>query len=229
MKALSIIAVLSICLCGWPRATFATSMAVINEVLYDGPGADADDVFTELFGTPGLALNGWSLTGTNGADGAVYRTVSLTGSVIPADGIFLIASLYTLLGGVDLYANVDWQNGPDSIQLRDPSGLIVDALQYGDAGVFNSGEGAPAPDTGAGQSLSRDQFGTDTNDNLTDFTALTSPTPGAGPRVTQVPEPATIWLLSAGLFYLFLPSRPWIRRRWLSQLKKFAGYWPSAL
>ena len=223
MKALSIIAVLSICLCGWPRVTFATSMAVINEVLYDGPGSDADDVFTELFGTPGLALDGWSLTGTNGADGAVYRTVSLTGGVIPADGIFLIATTYTLLGSVDLFANVDWQNGPDSIQLRDATGLIVDALQYGDAGVFSSGEGSPAPDTGAGQSLSRDQFGTDTNDNLADFTVQTSPSPGTGPRVSQVPEPATLWLMAAGLCYLLLLSRPRLRRRWSNQITEFAG------
>ena len=215
MKTLAIIAVLSISLCGWPLVANAAPITVINEVLYDGPGADADDVFTELFGTPGLALDGWSLTGTNGADGSVYRTVDLTGGVIPGDGVFLIATTSTLLDGVDLFANVDWQNGPDSIQLLDNLGDVVDALQYGDAGAFNAGEGSAAPDADAGMSLSRDNFGTDTNDNLADFTVLASPTPGAGPRVSQVPEPGSRWLMGAGLLGL-LWSRIRLRRHWVT-------------
>ena len=76
MKTLAIIAVLSISLCGWPLVTNAAPITVINEVLYDGPGSDADDVFTELFGTPGLALDGWSLTGLallQCADGDQWR------------------------------------------------------------------------------------------------------------------------------------------------------------
>lgn len=211
MKALPIIITVFISF-GCSHNVNATPFALINEVLYDGPGTDADDVFTELFGTPGLVLDGWSLTGTNGADGSVYRTVDLTGGVIPSDGIFLIATIDTILSGVDLFANVDWQNGPDAIQLLDDSGIIVDALQYGDAGGFNTGEGSPAIDVGAGQSLSRDLFGTDTDNNLADFTTLDSPTPGSGPRLATVPEPGSLVLMGVGLLGLLLFSPLGCRR-----------------
>jgi hypothetical protein len=206
MKTLPIIIAVCIALNCWSQGIWATPFAVINEVLYDGPGSDADDVFTELFGTPGLVLDGWSLAGTNGGNGSVYRTVDLTGGVIPIDGIFLIATADTVLGGVDLFANVDWQNGPDSIQLLDAFDSIVDALQYGDAGGFNAGEGLPAADAGAGQSLSRDLFATDTNDNLADFTVLASPTPGTGPHLATVPEPGSLLLMTPGLLCLLLSS-----------------------
>lgn len=207
MKALSIIVVCFITLNCWSIRAGAVPLALINEVLYDGPGTDADDVFTELFGTPGLILDGWSLTGTNGSNGSIYRTVDLTGGIIPQDGIFLIAAADTFLGGVDLFAAVDWQNGPDSIQLLDDTGMILDAVQYGDAGIFNGGEGQTAPDVGAGLSLSRDIYGTDTDNNLADFLVLDSPTPGTGPRLTKVPEPGISWLMAAGLLCLFLSSR----------------------
>ena len=157
---------------------------IIQEVLYDGPGSDADDAFTELSGTPGENLDGWALVGVNGGDGGDYRTVDLSGALFPADGILVIATS-SAAGEVllqrDLVGSVDWQNGPDTVQLRDPGGTVVDALQYGDAGAFGAGEGAPAPLVAAGESLSRDGAGSDTDDNAADFSALTVPTPGAGP------------------------------------------------
>jgi len=78
----------------------------------------------------------------------------------------------------DFTANVDWQNGPDAVQLRDPADAIVDALQYGDAGEFNAGEGLPASSASAGRSLSRDRLSSDSNDNAADFSPLDPPTPG---------------------------------------------------
>ena len=133
---------------------------IIQEVLYDGPGSDADDAFTELSGTPGENLDGWTLVDVNGGDGGDYRTVDLSGALFPADGILVIATS-SAAGEVllqrDLVGSVDWQNGPDAVQLRDPGGTVVDALQYGDAGAFSAGEGAPAPRVAAGESLSRGQ------------------------------------------------------------------------
>ena len=185
----------------------AQASVVIQEVLYDGPGTDADDVFTELFGTPGLDLTGWSLVGINGGDGQVYQTVSLDGQFIPADGLFVIATASAnspLAAERDFIANVDWQNGPDALQLRF-GGQIMDGLQYGDAGIYNAGEGNYAIDVTGTISLSRDLFGTDTNDNAIDFSAG-DPTPGNGPSV--VPLPAAVWMFASGLGLL-----PVLRRR----------------
>ena len=73
-------------------ACSAQAAVVIQEVVYDGPGTDPDDVFTEIFGAPGTDLSGWSLAGINGADGMVYRSIDLSGQIIPADGIFLVVT-----------------------------------------------------------------------------------------------------------------------------------------
>ncbi len=100
-----------------------------------------------------------------------YKTVDLVG-VIPNDGFFVIA---TANAGGDTQANrdmtaaIDWQNGPDAVRLVDPDDAVVDALQYGNAGNFNSGEGAFAPDVSPGRSLTRDGMHSDTDDNATDF------------------------------------------------------------
>lgn len=176
----------------------AQASVIIQEVLYDGPGTDADDVFTELSGPPGMALAGWSLVGINGGDGLVYQSIDLSGLVIPGDGIVVIATSSansTLALQRDLIANVDWQNGPDALQIL-YGGTIMDALQYGDAGMFNAGEGGFAADVSGAISLSRDIFGTDTNDNAVDFTAG-DPSPGS--RLPAVPVPAAAWLFASAL------------------------------
>ena len=156
---------------------------IIREILYDGPGSDADDVFTELSGAPGSNLDGWTLVGINGDSGMAYRSVDLTGAIFPADGLLVLATgdaAGAVLEQRDFIAEVDWQNGPDAVQLRDPEGVVVDALQYGDAGAFNAGEGVPVATVASGQSLSRDAEGGDTNDNLADFVPQEVPSPGAG-------------------------------------------------
>lgn len=187
-------------------STVARPAAVIQEVLYDGPGSDADDVFIELFGSPGALLDGWSLVGINGSNGDVYRTIDLSGMIIPVDGIFVIATASAsaaLAAERDMAANVDWQNGPDAIRLLDGD-TVIDALQYGDAGPFNAGEGNFAIDVTGATSLSRDLFATDTGDNALDFSAAI-PTPGSGPAV--VPVPAAVWLFGSGLALLSVFQR----------------------
>ena len=165
-------------------ASPAQGQVRIQELLYDAAGTDAAGVFTELAGPAGTSLEGWSLVGINGGSGASYRSVDLSGAAIPADGILVVAtaSANAELAAVrDVEGSVDWQNGPDAVQLLDENDRIVDALQYGDAGEHNAGEGTPAPATPAGQSLSRDAAGTDTGDNAADFSLLEVPTPGSGP------------------------------------------------
>lgn len=182
-------------------ASAGASPVVIQEVLYDGLGSDADDVFTELFGTPGASLNGWTLVGINGRNGESYRTIDLSGALIPDDGLLLITTSSANVGLAaltDFVANVDWQNEPDAVQLWF-NDVLQDALQYGDAGVNNAGEGAHAATTPASMSLSRSFFGTDTDDNAADF-LVGEATPGVGPAV--VPVPAAAWLLASALVML---------------------------
>jgi hypothetical protein len=170
------------------------AQVVIHEVLYDGLGGDADDAFTELVGPPGTSLDDWSLVGINGGTGTSYRVIDLSGTTIPSDSVFVVAtsSANDSLAAVrDLIGSVDWQNGPDAVQLIDAMGSIVDALQYGDATPFNAGEGFPAPRTAAGESLSRDDAGTDSDDNLADFTRQPVPSPGVGVDLSDHGEPET--------------------------------------
>ncbi len=170
---------------------------VLNEILYDGPGTDADDVFTEIVGPPGLSLAGWSLVGINGDDGSTYRCVTLVAAQIPADGVLVVATADAtpeLAAVRDVIGAVDWQNGPDAVQLRDATDQIVDAVQYGQA-AYPAGEGDPAALTPAGASLSRDANSADTQDNAADFSVCAVPTPGvagggSGGGGTQSPAPA---------------------------------------
>jgi len=182
---------------------------VISEALYDAAGTDNGNVFVELYGTPGTLLDGVSLEGVNGSDGSVYLTLPLAGK-IPGDGIFVVADDAgdgsSLVGNADLVVNMDFQNGPDSIVLRDTAG-ILDALGYGDfsGGVF-AGEGAAAPDAPAGSSLARLDPRVDSGDNLSDFTVLDTPTPGSVP-VSSVPLPPALALFFSGIGGLIAVSR----------------------
>ena len=205
----------------------AVAGPIIQEVHFDAAGPDSAEAFTELFGTPGLLLDGWSLVGVNGGTGLPYRTIDLTGAVLPSDGLLVIASTsanITVAALRDFTANVDWQNGPDAVRLLDPTSAIIDAVQYGDAGPHNGGLGLWAPDPPAGSSLSRDIFGTNTFDNSSDF-SLGAPTPGQGPRIalpvpptppappSQVPEPSALALGSIGLTLLFVQHLRQARRQ----------------
>jgi hypothetical protein len=172
----------------------------ISELLYDAVGTDNGTLFVELWGAPGTSLYGWHLEGVNGGDGAIGPIVTLSGQ-IGEDGFFVVADSdagTTQVANADLLANFDFQNGPDSVVLRDALGNVLDALGYGvfgEAEIF-AGEGQPAPDGIAGQSLARIFANRDTNDNAADFVLLDIPTPGSGPLV--VPEPAA--LAPLGLF-----------------------------
>jgi len=194
---------LSICALGLAAMLppIASAATVISEVLYDAVGSDNGGVFVELSGTPGTVIDGLALEGVNGGDGSVYLTLALSGQ-IPGDGVFVVADDSgdgtTLVGNADLVVNMDFQNGPDSIVLRDGTS-ILDAVGYGDfsSAVF-AGEGNAAPDAPAGSSLARLNPLVDSNDNLSDFTVLGIPTPGSVP-VSAVPLPPALMLMLSGI------------------------------
>jgi hypothetical protein len=148
-------------------------------------------------------LNGLILDGVNGGDGSVYTSLMLSG-VIPGDGVFLIGDDagggVSSVPGADLVADVDYQNGPDSVVLHDTNG-VLDAVGYGSFSASDSfaGEGSPAPDPAAGSSIARLAPGLDSDDNSIDFSALSMPTPGVVPSLSSVPLPASVWLFGSGL------------------------------
>lgn len=187
---LSALTAMSACLATVP----AFALPLISEVFYDAVGSDDGQSFVELYGAPGTPLDGLLLEGINGSGGSVTISIALTGT-IPADGLYLLADVdgggITLVPDPDALANFDFQNGPDSVLLRDTDGVILDAVGYGvfGAGDVFAGEGSPVADPPAGSSIARLFADVDTDDNALDFTALAMPTPGSAP--VSLPEPGT--------------------------------------
>jgi hypothetical protein len=192
----------------------AADMILISELYYDAVGSDNGFSFVELSGVAGTSLDGLTLEGVNGSNGAIGPVVSLSG-VFPADGLFVVADDDgggTSVSGADLLVNFDFQNGPDSVQLMDAD-IVLDAVGYG---VFSgseifAGEGSPAPDGPAGSSLARLFADQDTDDNLADFEVLSVPTPGSADFL-PVPEPHSGLLTASGLLMLRTMARREIRR-----------------
>ena len=192
------------CVCACTAVLSMSSVqaqTVISELLYDASNTDNGNVFVELFGSPGTPLDGLLLEGVNGSDGSIYRSVVLAG-VIPADGVFLIGDDSgdgsTFVSDADLVREIDFQNGPDSVVLRNGD-TVLDALGYGDfTGQVFAGEGDAAPDVPAGGSLARHNALLDTNNNFNDFMVLDLATPGAVP-VSAVPVPPAIALFLSGI------------------------------
>ena len=200
-------------LCGFGAGFFVSPLnaaPVISELFYDAAGSDAGYAFVELFGVPGQGLQDLVLEGINGSDGAVYNSVSLSGE-IPEDGVFVIgdnSGESTFVNNADLIADVDFQNGPDSVVLRDGQ-TILDTVAYGTFSVGSGffGEGGPAPDPAAGSSIARFNPAVDSNDNSVDFIVLETPTPGVVPLVHTVPVPTALWLFVSGLIPLLISGR----------------------
>lgn len=186
-------------------AGMASATPVISEVFYDAIGSDNGHSFVEIYGAAGEVLDGLTLEGVNGSNGAIGPIISLSG-VIPANGVFVVADVdgdgLTTVTDFDQLANFDFQNGPDSIVLMDGA-LTIDAVGYG---VFSAeevfaGEGTPAADAPAGSSLARKFANFDQGNNSTDFVILAVPTPGSV-ALLPVPEPGSGLLTLVGLIGL---------------------------
>ena len=151
----------------------------INEVYFDNPGSDGDTAFVEIHATPGLDLSGYTIVGVNGSNGEAYSSFTLPAdTVVPEDALLVVAD-GDAVENMDVSGLFNPQNGPDSIQLLDPTGAVVDAVAYGDFSdtEFPAGEGSPAALAPAGLTVGRGQDQPDTNNNEVDFLIL-APTPG---------------------------------------------------
>lgn len=108
------------------------AMPWINEFHYDNAKGDKGE-FVEVAGPAGLDLGGWQLLGYNGSNGAVYATVSLSGTIPDQGGC---------LGTLDFSFSGLQNGGPDGIALVDSSGSVVEFLSY--EGVMTATAGPAA-------------------------------------------------------------------------------------
>ncbi len=130
-------------------ANGSCGVAVINEVLIDGPGGDDGDGFVEIAGPGGAVIGGARITDVEGRTnaqqvaGALNAIATFTippGTRIPADGILVIVDLNpdgrttgvpNYVPGVDIgTANMDLENnGGDAYQLINAAGTaLLDAV-----------------------------------------------------------------------------------------------------
>ena len=120
------------------------AQVVINEVDADQIGTDAAE-FIELYGAPGQSLNGMVMVWFNGANGTSYKTIDLSGNVIPASGYFVLGNAGVANVNVT-FSGTPLQNGSDGIAIYTataaawPNGTAVSAVGLVDALVY----GAPA-------------------------------------------------------------------------------------
>jgi endonuclease I len=92
----------------------------INEIHYDNNGTDVNEG-VEIAGPANTSLTGWKLVGYDGATGAAYATVNLSGTIPNRQNGF----------GVLWFNFVGLQNGaPDGIALVDASNTVRQFLSY---------------------------------------------------------------------------------------------------
>lgn len=122
---------------------------VINEIMYNSPGADEE--WVELFNTTDneIDLEGWKLLDSDAAHTPIEITA---GYSIPANGYFTIQVAtdgnFPFVPDFDGSGNFALNNGGDVVRLYNADGILVDFVEYDDGGEWPS-----APD-GDGPSLS---------------------------------------------------------------------------
>ena len=109
----------------------------INEIHYDNVGTDTGEAI-EIAGVAGTDLSGWSDLLYTGADGTVYDSVNLSGTIADqADGFGTVVINFPENGIENALAGTS-----DGLALVDSSGVVRQFLSYG--GVFMATDGAAA-------------------------------------------------------------------------------------
>jgi len=165
---------------------------VINELLSNPDGDDADNEYVELYNVgPGVAkLEGWTIEVTTSDDwNPDSPNIDYTfpsGAEIPVGGFLLIGG-EEVSGADHVAGSLSLGNGTggDGLRLVDCEGGVADTVVYGGEnsdGVSDDGGGTAisvADNPGSGQALARRHDGEDTDKSGADFWATDEQTPGA--------------------------------------------------
>ncbi|MCX6338971.1 MAG: lamin tail domain-containing protein [Candidatus Aureabacteria bacterium] len=179
-----------------------TSLLVINEILYDYPGADDGHEFVELYNNQDAAvdLSGYKIQAS--VAGQFHTSAVIpAGRTISPHSYFLIgeSEVRDVNGNLsDLVVTLELQNGDDNdpddhtdtglsdtdgVRLVRPDRYVLDTVLYDNPNTSLYGDDSiPGqtyelnPDVNPGQSLSRKSAGLDTN-RATDFEVLNTPSP----------------------------------------------------
>jgi len=147
---------------------------VISQVLYDPIGTESGGEAVELRndGSAAVDIGDWVLASEASAADATLPS----GAILAPGAAYLVADTgWSSAKDSPAWKDADHEetitlaNANSGIALKDVSGVIVDAVGWGDAAEIKAGlfEGTPAAEVAAGKALAR---GTDTNNNAADFT-----------------------------------------------------------
>jgi hypothetical protein len=160
---------------------------VINELLTDPDGTDADAEWIEIHnpGPRNVDVSGWQIASFKSDPLSASESAALPAdTVVPARGFLYVGD--ELVTGTDLTLNLDFGNGTDgdAVHLLDCGGTLEDAVVYGGSnedGMLdeNGVASSVAENPGSGESLGREDDGTDTNRSGDDFCVQSANTPGA--------------------------------------------------
>lgn len=156
----------------------STCHPVINEVQTGGAGGGSDE-WVEIYDPCSTTFTGWKL---------LYRSAGNSQSTLfnftTQSGPYILVAGGGYVGPPT--ADGSWGAGvglgPNggAVGLVDALGTLIDSVSYGTLTATNNfTETSPAPNPPSGQSIARDAMSTDSNNNSTDFTVATTPTPKA--------------------------------------------------
>ena len=165
---------------------------VINEVLYNPGGSDSGHEWVELYNktSENIDVSGWMLEGGTSSFGT--NTTIPDGTIIPADGYYLIGEdevFFDLGYSPDVVDSLGLGNGSssvDGVRLVDCNSIVIDTVLYGATGTIGEWEDdngfnptSFAPKASDGEAIGRVPNGEDTNQSGNDFALLPFPTPWA--------------------------------------------------
>ncbi len=112
----------------------------INEFHYDNQGGDTGE-FIEIAGGASTDLAGWKIELYNGGNGAIYKTIELSG---------IIANQQNGLGTLAFDTSGIQNGGPDGMALVDAEGTVVQFISYEGTMTATSGVAAGSQSTDIG-------------------------------------------------------------------------------